>query len=60
MMNLTFSSIPTPMNEQHQKLYQEIQDYSLDQPEDPFPFTKRLARENCWSLDYAQQAIMNY
>ncbi len=26
------------MNEQHQKLYQQIQDYSLDQPEDPFPF----------------------
>jgi hypothetical protein len=53
MMNLTFSSIPMPMNEQHQKLYQQIQNYSLDQPEDPFPFTTRLARENKRSLDYA-------
>jgi hypothetical protein len=34
------------MNEQHQKLYQQIQDYSLDQPEDPFLFSKKLAKEN--------------
>jgi hypothetical protein len=34
------------MNEQHQELYQQIQDYSLDQPEDPFPFSKKLAKEN--------------
>jgi uncharacterized protein (TIGR04222 family) len=59
-MQPNFSSLSRPMNEQHQKLYQQIQDYSLDQPEDPFPFTKRLARENKWSLDYAQQVIAEY
>ena len=59
-MQPNFSSLSRPMNEQHQKLYQQIQDYSLDQPEDPFPFTKRLARENGWSLDYAQEAIAEY
>jgi hypothetical protein len=58
-MQTKLSSLSTPINEQHQKLYQQIQNYSLDQPEDLFSFTKRLARENDWSLDYAQQAIMN-
>ena len=59
-MQPKFSSLSRSMNEQHQKLYQQIQDYSLDQLEDPFPFTKRLARENKWSLDYTQQAIAEY
>jgi hypothetical protein len=45
-MQPKLSSLSTPMNKQHQKLYQQIQNYSLDQPEDPFPFSKKLAKEN--------------
>jgi hypothetical protein len=45
-MQPKLSSLTNPMNEQHQKLYQQIQDYSLDQPEDPFLFSKKLAKEN--------------
>jgi hypothetical protein len=39
-MQTHFYSLFTPMNEQHQQLYQQIQDYSLDQPEDSFSSSK--------------------
>lgn len=41
-------------------LYQRIQEFSLDEPESQLSFSKRLARDNGWSLSYAQRAIAEY
>lgn len=41
-------------------LYQRLQTFSLDQPGAQFPFSQRLARENCWSLPYAYRVIEEY
>lgn len=48
------------MNEQYTQLYQRIQNFSLDDCPDKSSFSQRLARENCWSLDYAERAIAEY
>ncbi len=42
------------------KLYQRLQEFSLDEPESQLSFSKRLARDNVWSLTYAQRAIAEY
>lgn len=42
------------------KLYQRIQAFCLDQPEDQLSFSKRLARDNHWSLDYTHRVIEEY
>lgn len=48
------------MTAQHVELYERIQAFSLDQPDAQLPFSKRLARDNGWSLEYAQQVIEEY
>ena len=48
------------MNKQYIELYQRIQNFALDQPEDKFFFSKKLAKENNWSVNYTQQAIAEY
>jgi uncharacterized protein (TIGR04222 family) len=48
------------MNSEHIELYERIHAFSLDQPEVRFSFSQRLAKENGWSLAYAQQAIAEY
>lgn len=45
---------------QHEELYERIQEFSLDQPEISFSFSQRLAKENGWSLGYAQRVIEEY
>lgn len=41
-------------------LYDRIQAFSLDQLDAPLSFSKRLARDNNWSLSYAQRVIEEY
>jgi uncharacterized protein (TIGR04222 family) len=48
------------MNAKQQDLYQKIQAYQFDRPDDPKPFSTKLAKENGWSLGYTQRAIEEY
>ncbi|MBD2539928.1 hypothetical protein [Coleofasciculus sp. FACHB-SPT36] len=48
------------MKAQQAELYQSIQEFSLDDPGAAFPFSKRLARENGWTVQYTQRAINEY
>ncbi len=41
-------------------LYERLQAFRFDPPDVAFSFQQRLARENRWSLDYAQRAIAEY
>ena len=43
-----------------QDVYQKLQDYSLEAPSSPGLFSQKLARENDWSLGFAQEAIEEY
>ena len=47
------------MNSQQVELYKRIQAFSFDRP-DRLPFSKRLARDNGWSLAYARRVIDEY
>ncbi|HEY9825349.1 MAG TPA: hypothetical protein V6D19_07870 [Stenomitos sp.] len=49
-----------PMNSGQAELYSRIQSFSLDKPGAKLSFTKRLARDNGWSLQYTQQVIEEY
>lgn len=48
------------MNLQQQELYQRLQTFSPDEPDAQLSFSKRLARENGWTVEYARQAIAEY
>jgi hypothetical protein len=48
------------MNSQQIQLYERIQAFSLDQPDAYLSFSKRLARDQGWSLDYTQRVIQEY
>ena len=48
------------MNLKQTQLYQRLQEFSLDDPDAKFSFSKRLARENRWSLKYTQRVIEEY
>ena len=48
------------MDYQHIELYRRIQAFSLDQPNTQLSFSKRLARDNSWSTDYASRVIEEY
>lgn len=41
-------------------LYERIQAFSLDTEDIQLPFSQRLARDNGWSIRYAQRAIEEY
>jgi len=47
------------MTPEQQALYDRIASFSLDDPDAPFPFSHKLAKENGWTLAYAQRAIAN-
>ncbi|GAB1539778.1 hypothetical protein NUACC21_24450 [Scytonema sp. NUACC21] len=42
------------------KLKERLLCFSLDDPNAAFSFSKRLARENGWSMEYAQRVIVEY
>ncbi|NJN74369.1 MAG: hypothetical protein HC799_17030 [Limnothrix sp. RL_2_0] len=48
------------MNAEQVALYDRLQNFSLDRDEVNLSFSQRLAQDNGWSLDYAQQAIAEY
>lgn len=41
-------------------LWNRIQDFSLDASDADFPFSKKLAKEEHWTLDFTQKAIEEY
>ncbi|MDW9381227.1 hypothetical protein [Chryseobacterium sp. JV558] len=43
-----------------ESLWTRIQGFSLDAPGAAFPFSKKLAKEESWSLDFAKKAIEEY
>ncbi len=45
---------------EHSALWQRIFAFSLDQAGSELPFSRRVARENGWPMDYAQRVIEEY
>jgi hypothetical protein len=43
-----------------ESLWDRIQRFSLDTSDADFPFSKKLAKEERWSLDFTQKAIQEY
>lgn len=41
-------------------LWEKIKNFRLDEKDAEFSFSKRLARENNWSLDFTKKAILEY
>ncbi|REC42226.1 glycine-rich domain-containing protein, partial [Chryseobacterium pennipullorum] len=50
----------TKMVLQDESLWNRIHGFSLDAPDADFPFSKKLAKEENWSLDFCQKAIEEY
>jgi len=50
----------TKMVLKDESLWSRIQEFSLDAPGVDFPFSKKLAKEESWSLDFARKAIEEY
>lgn len=48
------------INSQQAELYQRIQAFPLDAADAHLPFSKRLARDNDWTIEYAQRVIDEY
>lgn len=48
------------INSQQAELYQRIQAFSLDAADAHLPFSKRLARDNAWTIEYANSVIDEY
>lgn len=42
------------------KLWIEVESFSLDSPEANYPFSSRLSFENSWTKHFTQQAILEY
>ena len=52
--------LPIPMQADQAALYQRLQAFSFDRPDASLSFGQRLARENNWSLEFADRAIGEY
>jgi hypothetical protein len=50
----------TKMVLKDESLWNRIQGFSLDAPDADFPFSKKLAKEENWSLDFTRKAIEEY
>lgn len=50
----------TKMLLQNDSLWSRLQDFSLDAPNVDFPFSKKLAKEENWTLDFTKKAIEEY
>lgn len=48
------------MNDEQQKLWNDIKSFELDEPEISLNFTDRLARENGWTMEYSIRVILEY
>jgi hypothetical protein len=45
---------------QNDSLWSRLQSFSLDNPNVAFPFSKKLAKEENWTLDFTKKAIEEY
>jgi hypothetical protein len=52
--------LPEPFVSSQKSLYDRISAYSLDAIDSALPFSRRLAKAQGWSIDYAQRAIEEY
>lgn len=50
----------TKMLLKDESLWSRIQEFSMDASDADFPFSKKLAKEENWSLDFAKKAIEEY
>jgi hypothetical protein len=48
------------MNDRQAELYQRIQAFYLDEEDARLTFSKRLARDNGWTIEYSQRVIDEY
>jgi hypothetical protein len=48
------------MNTEQLRLWNEIKNFELDDPDISFSFTDRLARENGWTIEYSIRTILEY
>jgi uncharacterized protein (TIGR04222 family) len=48
------------VNENELSLWLKIEAFRLDEPDAPFPFSRKLARENSWEPGYAARATREY
>ncbi|MFB8792363.1 MAG: hypothetical protein U7123_26825 [Potamolinea sp.] len=48
------------INSQQSEIYQRIQAFSLDAADAHLPLSKRLARDNGWTIEYSQRVIDEY
>lgn len=48
------------MNNEQLKLWNQIKNFELDEPEISLSFTDRLARENGWTIEYSIRTILEY
>lgn len=48
------------MGHQYVELYDRIQAFSFDQPNASLPFSRKVAKENAWSSEYAARVIEEY
>ena len=48
------------MNAEQADLYRRIQKFSVDKPGSDFPFSRRLAQENGWTIEYTQRVVDEY
>lgn len=54
------NTMDTKMIVKDESLWNRIQGFSLDAPDADFPFSKKLAKEENWSCDFAAKAIEEY
>ena len=52
--------MPHAFSDAHRALYERIAAHSLDHPDDPIPFSAKLARQNGWTLAYARRVVEEY
>lgn len=53
-------AIAQPMNTHQLAIHKRIQAFSFDALDDDLPFSRRLARDNNWTTDFALDAIEEY
>lgn len=48
------------MNEEQKRLWARLENYTPDESGTAYPFTKRLARDNAWTMAYAERVVTEY
>ncbi len=48
------------MNDEQFAVLRRVEGFQLDLPSATYPFSRRLAKENRWSREFAQRVIVEY